>query len=157
MGRPAVSHGLTMATFTVRATEKQSLQWKRWAAAEGHISVGVWLAFAADRHLEAVRRAGKPIPLGWRQGRFDVTLAACTLNVRGMVSLPFGYYRGDDGRRDIRSSFFTLVYLPADKIVATLRSARQVKSLASELAGALLRGELPDPGPVVERHVRESV
>ena len=75
-----------------------------------------------------------------------------------MISLPFGYYRGDDGRqRDIRSSFFTLVYLPADKIVATLRSARQVKALASELAGALLRGELPDAGQVVGRHVRESV
>ncbi len=152
-----MSHRLTMVTFTVRATEKQSLQWKRWAAAEGHVSVGVWLAFAADRHLEAIRRAGKPIPLGWRQGRFDVALAAGAVNVRGMISLPFGYYRGDDGRSDIRSSFFTLVYLPAEKIIATLRSAKQVKALAAELAGALLRGELPDAGQVVGRHVRESV
>ena len=58
------------AAFTVRATEKQSLQWKRWAAAEGHISVGIWLAFAADRHMEAVRRAEQAHPLGWRQGHF---------------------------------------------------------------------------------------
>ncbi|MBW8877634.1 MAG: hypothetical protein JF614_21925, partial [Acidobacteria bacterium] len=53
--------------FTVRATEKQSIRWKRAADGEGHRAVGTWLAEAADRYLEAVARAGKLVPMGWRR------------------------------------------------------------------------------------------
>jgi hypothetical protein len=154
MGRPAVK----VATFTVAATAAQSARWKQSAHAEGHASVGTWLAEAADRHLEAVRRAGKPVPLGWRRGRFDVTLSTGQrVNVKGSVSQPFAFYRGPDDRYDRYNDLFTLIFLPADRIVASLRSAAQARALASELAAALLRGELPDAGQIVGRHVRESV
>jgi hypothetical protein len=44
-----------VATFTVRATEKQSIRWKQAADGEGHMEVGTWLAEAADRYLCADR------------------------------------------------------------------------------------------------------
>jgi hypothetical protein len=53
-----MSGGVKRASYTVRATEKQSLRWNRAAEAEGHRSVGTWLAEAADRHLDALQRAG---------------------------------------------------------------------------------------------------
>lgn len=149
---------MKVATFTVAATAAQSARWKQSAHAEGHASVGTWLAEAADRHLEAVRRAGKPVPLGWRRGRFDVTLSTGQrLNVKGSVSQPFAFYRGTDDRYDRYNDLFTLVYLSADRIIASLRSAAQARALASELAAALLRGQLPDAGQVIARHARESV
>jgi len=149
---------LTRVSYTVRATEKQALRWNRAAEGEGHRSVGTWLAEAADRHLDDVRRAGRPIPLGWRRGRYDVTLATGKLtNVLGMVSQPFAYFRGADDRQNYLSNYYTLVYLSTDKIIATLRTAKQVRALASELAAALLRGELLDAGTVVGRHLRECV
>jgi hypothetical protein len=96
--------------------------------------------------------------LGWRRGRFDVTLSTGQrTNVKGSVSQPFAFYRGPDDRYDRYNDLFTLVFLPADRIVASLRSAAQARALAAELAAALLRGELPDAGQVVGRHVRESV
>ncbi len=147
------------ASFTVRATEKQSLRWKRAADGEGLGSVGAWLAEAADRHMDGLLRAGKPIPLGWRRSKsFTARLVTGeAINVKGFVSQPFAYYRGTDARADRYNDFFTLVYLPTAGIVATLRSAKQCRALASELAPVLLRGELPHPGPIVERHVRDSV
>jgi hypothetical protein len=48
---------------------------ERAADAEGHRAVGTWIAEAADRHLDAVSRAGKPLPLAWRKGRFSVRLS----------------------------------------------------------------------------------
>jgi hypothetical protein len=49
------------------------------------------------------------------------------------------------------------VHLPGSHIIATLRSYRRCQALASELAPVLLRGDLPDSAPIVERHVRESL
>ena len=68
--------GLKVASFTVRATMAQSVAWKRASDAEGHASVGTWLAEAVDRHLEAVARSGRPLPLAWRHGRFRVSVVA---------------------------------------------------------------------------------
>ncbi len=79
------------------------------------------------------------------------------LNVNGMVSYPLAYFRGDDDRRDDRSCFFTLVHVPGAKVIATLRSSRQCRSLAAELVAAILRDELPNAGQVITRHTRESV
>ncbi len=56
---------------------------------------------------------------------------------------------------------FTLVYIPAGRIIATLRSAAQCRSLASDLARQWVRwgGQEPaeDPTPVIERHRLEAV
>ena len=151
------------ASFTVKATQKQAIAWKRRADSEGHRSVGTWIAEALDRHLDALQRAGRPIPLGWRR---SATFAARfvtgeTVTVRGCVSLPFGYYRGTDARADRYNDFYTLVYVPSGRIIATLRSAAQCRTLAAELARVWVRwgGREPgeDPGPVLERFRREDV
>lgn len=148
---------MKVASFTVRATEAQSIRWKRAADAEGFPSACAWLSEAADAYLKVRARAGRPLPLAWRRGRFSVVLMdGCEIPTSGMISPPFGIFQGSSHGPD-RNKVRTLVHLPTRKVVATLRSSRQCRSLAAELAPILLHGELPDPGPVVERHVRESV
>jgi len=45
----------------------------------------------------------------------------------------------------------------AGRPLPLLRSHAQARELASELAPLLLRNELPDPAPIIDRHQRESV
>ena len=151
------------ASFTVRATVEQSARWKRAAAGESHTSVGTWLAEAADRYLDGLKRSGRPVPLGWRRclsfsfqapGRGAIV-------VPGSVSHPFGYFRGTDAGADRHSNFFTLVYLPDGRIIATLRTAAQCRTLGADLARLWVKwgGEQPaeDPAPVLHRFQREDV
>lgn len=145
-----------MATFTVHATALQSARWKQAAEAEGHRSAGTWLAAAADAYLKVRARAGQPIALAWHLGAFTARMMdGREVQVRGMVSPPFGTYRGNSHGPD-GNKRRTLVHLPTGRVIATLRSSRQCRALAAELAPVLLRGELPELGPVVDRHVRES-
>ena len=51
---------------------------------------------------------------------------------------------------------YTLVHLPSAEIIATLRTSRQVRALASELAPTWLRDRDLAAG-IVDRHARESV
>lgn len=149
------------AAFTVRATEKQSVRWKRAAEAEGYPSAGAWLADAADRHLQAVARAGRPVPLAWaRFGRFNVRLVdGRELQVPGRVSHPFGIYRGtpEDGRGVKGCCRFVLVYIPTGRTVATLRHEAECKSLASSLASLWVRwdgsGPSEDPSAALRFHL----
>lgn len=153
---------LKVASFTVRATMAQSVRWKQAAEAEGHASVGTWLAEAVDAHLEARTRAGKPLPLFWSHGRFRVRLEDGTEpEMRGWIARPFGIFRGTDaGPRGRGSHAFALVYLPFGRIVASFRYARHCKSLASELARLWVRwgGKEPteDPAPLLQRFQREE-
>jgi hypothetical protein len=151
------------ASFTVRATERQSLRWKRAAGAEGHRAIGTWLAEAADRHLDAVQRAGRALPLAWRRGRFAVHLEGGeSVMLPGFVSPPFGAFRGTAEGRGYRAcGRFTLVYAPQGRILATFRTLGQCKGLASELARTWTRwgGKEPaeDPAPLLQRYQREDV
>ncbi len=148
---------MKVATFTVHGTAEQSVRWKRAAESEGHRSAGTWLAAAADAYLRVRARAGQPLPLAWHLGAFTARLMdGREIQVRGMVSPPFGLYRGTSHGPD-RNKLRTLVHVPTARVIATLRSSRQCRALAAELAPVLLRGELPALAPVVERHVRESV
>jgi hypothetical protein len=148
---------LKTASFHVRATPAQAAAWNRAAEAEGHRSAGTWLAAAADAYLKVRARAGHPLPLAWHLGSFTAHLMdGRELQVRGVVSPPFGVFRGTSHGPD-RNKLRTLVHLPSGRIIATLKSSRQCRALASELAPVILRGELPDPAPIVQRHVRESV
>jgi hypothetical protein len=74
---------------------------------------------------------------------------------RGVVSPPFGVFRGTSHGPN-RNKLRTLVHLPSGRIIATLKSSRQCRALAAELAPVLLRGELPDSGAIVERYRRED-
>jgi hypothetical protein len=146
-----------VATFTVHADVRQSARWKQAAEGEGFASVGAWLARAADAYLRARARAGLPVPLAWSKGVFSVRLMdGEKIRVTGMVSPPFAYFRGTSHGTD-RNKGRSLVHLASGRIIATLQRSAQARSLASDLAPVLLRGELPELSPVVERHVRESV
>jgi hypothetical protein len=147
-----------VASFTVRATLAQSERWKRAADAEGYPSAGAWLAEAADAYLKARARAGRPLPLAWRRfGLFRVLLMdGSEIEVPGVVSPPFGIFQGSaHGPHENKGR--TLVHLPSRRVIASLRTSRQCRTLAAEIAPALLRNELPDPAPLVERHVRDAV
>jgi hypothetical protein len=150
--------------FNVRASERQSARWKQAAEAHGHASVGTWLAEAADRHLDALQRAGRPLPLAWGKGRFRVRLEDGTeLEVRGWIARPFGLFHGTpEGPLGHGSThYYTLVYLPSLRLLATFRSAAHCKALASELARVWVRwgGQEPaeDPAPLLQRFQREDV
>jgi hypothetical protein len=148
---------LKTASFHVRATPAQAAVWNRAAEAEGHRSAGTWLAAAADAYLRVRAKAGHPLPLAWHHGQFAARLMdGRELQVRGVVSPPFGIFRGTSHGPD-RNKLRTLVHLPSGRIIATLKSSRQCRALAAEIAPVLLRGELPDPAPIVERHRREAL
>lgn len=147
---------LKVASFTVHASQEQSIRWKRAAEAEGFRSVGTWLARAADAYLKARARAGNPIPLSWRRGHFSVRLDDGELvPVKGSLSPPFAHYAGTGAGRALYDGTrqHTLVYLPESQIIATLRSYAQCKALASEMAPVILRS---DAAEIIERHRRDS-
>jgi hypothetical protein len=146
-----------VATYTVHADAQQSVRWNRAAQAEGFRSTGTWLAMAADAYLRVRAKAGQPLPLAWRNGaRFRVRLMdGREIEVHGPTSPPFGIFQGTSHGPD-GNHLRTLVHLPTCRVVATLKSSRQCRTLAAEIAPALLRGELPDLLPMVERHVRDA-
>jgi hypothetical protein len=149
------------ATFTVRADARQSARWKQASEGEGYPSVGGWLAAAADRHLQALARAGRPIPLAWHVGTFTVRLAGGELvPVKGYISPPFGCFSGTE--RDGPARYYgmrrhVLVYIASSRPIATLRSFRDCKLLASDLARAWVRGDgsepSTDPAPILKPYL----
>lgn len=143
--------------FNVRATMEQSRRWKMAADGEGCASVGAWLALAADAHLQHRIRAGRPLPLAWRVGRFVVELEdGSRITVPGFVSPPFGAFRGSvSGAAPEGCHRYTLVHLASARIIATFKTYKQCKALASELAPLLIRDEQASAS-VTERHVREQ-
>lgn len=143
------------ADFHLRATERQSIAWKRAADLAGYPSVGSWAADALDSHLKHQARQGKPLALHWRKGRFTVTLLdGSTVETWGVVSPPFAYYRGSAyGLNRLKAR--TLVSLSDGRIIASLRRARQCRELASELAVVWLRDEQA-AASIIARHTREA-
>lgn len=145
---------MKVASFTLRATMPQSIRWKVAAEGEGFASVGSWAGRALDAYLEARTRAGRPIPLSWCKGAFRVVLDGTEARVRGMVSPPFAYYQGDAEGPNRHNKPRTLVNLRTGQIIATLRTARQCRALAAELAPVFARDEVGTA--TVQRHISES-
>jgi len=156
-----------VAHFTIAASVEQSARWKQAAELMGHLSIGTWLAEAADSFMEARTSAASPgagtvppIALSWRRsGRFPVVLEnGEEIEVTGMVSPPFGIYHGHSGGPvDVGVTPYTLVYVPERRILATFRHADKARALASELAPTLWRGlPPPDPGGILERYRGEA-
>jgi hypothetical protein len=147
---------MKVASFTVGATAEQSRRWKMAAEADGHRAVGSWLAVAADLYLKVRARAGNPIPLAWHRGRFRVLLEGEEWEVQGHVSRPFAIYCGTAGALGYAGRHrHTLIHVISREVIATLRTAKQARSLAAELAPAWLRDRELAAG-IVERHQRES-
>jgi hypothetical protein len=146
-----------VASYTVHADARQSVAWNRAAEGEGFTSTGAWLAAAADAYLKARARAGMPIPLSWRKGRFRVELQGGGAELPGFVSMPFGAFRGTAAGRGVQACHrYTLVYIPAGRILATVRTYQQCKALAAELARLWVRGDGSEPSgnpaPVLPVH-----
>jgi len=154
---------MKVASFTVHATAQQSARWKQAAEHEGHRSAGSWLAVAADRYLDALQRAGRPLPLAWGWGNFRVLLEdGREPEVRGWIARPFGIFRGGPSGPGYQGCHrYALTYLPTCRIVATFRTAAHCRSLAAELARLWVRwgGSEPseDPAPLLQRFQREDV
>jgi hypothetical protein len=155
---------MKVASFTLKVTQRQSTVWKQHASAEGFHSVGAWAAQALDRYLDALKRAGRPLPLAWSKGRFRVTLEdGREPEVRGWIARPFGLFHGTQAGPIPHGSthYYTLAYLPTGRLLATFRTAAHCKALASELARVWVRwgGQEPaeDPAPLLQRFQREDV
>ncbi len=129
------------ASFVVRASMEQSIRWKKSAEGASHPSVGSWLAHAADAYLRQLAESGRPRPLAWRQGLFRVRLLdGETIPTRGMLSVPFGIFRGTvSGPGYYGCHVYSLVYVPTGRILATLTYMRDCKALAAELAALWVR------------------
>ena len=100
----------------------------------------------------------------WHGGRFRVHLEDGTEpEVRGWIARPFGLFHGTQAGPLPHGAhhLYTLVYLPSARPVATFRTARHCKALASELARTWVRwgGSEPaeDPAPLLQRFKREDV
>ena len=140
------------ASFVLHATALQSARWKQAAEAEGFASVGSWAALALDAYLKARARAGLPVPLAWHRGSFRVELESGPQAMPGFISPPFGAFRGTAagwGRRACHR--YTLVYVPSGRVLATVRTFAQCKTLAGELARQWFRSE-EGPAPIIDRH-----
>lgn len=157
---------MKVASFHVRATQAQSIRWKRAADAEGLASVGNWLARAADAHLELRARAGLPIPLAWCRGSVRAVLEdGNTYTLRGWIAPPFGLFRGSAAGPIPHGSthLYTLAYTPTGRLLGTFRTAGHCKALASDLARVWVRwdgagAEPPsqNPGGIVARYLSEA-
>jgi hypothetical protein len=158
-----LSTPLKTVSYTVRATDKQSLRWKRAASGPGHLAVGTWLAEAADAYLDGLHRAGQPVPLAWGKGRFKVELPdGAEVELSGWVAPPFGIFVGTAAGPSYPGRHrYTLAYVPAKRLLATLRTAQQCRILAADLARTWVRWNASepseDPAPVLDRHQREAL
>jgi hypothetical protein len=156
-----------LATFTVAASVEQGAAWKRAAELAGHLSIGTWLAEAADVHARPRPRAlpavptalvapsPSPISLSWRRGgRFPVVLEEDGQEVEreGIISPPFGIFRGHGGGRAWEGSkAYSLVYIPERRILGSFRFVGKARALAAELAPTLLHGAPAGPWRVSDR------
>ena len=144
-------------SFTVDADRERAELW-RVAAAERCMSVPSWLADTADAHLRELARSGRATPLSWHPGRFLVRLTdttrspwvAADVEVPGLISRPFGIYRGTTrGLGAPGSGQHTLAHLPTRRTIATLPLRKSCMALAAELAGLEIDWQETDPERVL--------
>jgi hypothetical protein len=144
-------------SFTVDANRERADVWRE-AAAERCMSVPSWLADTADAYLRELARTGRATPLSWHPGRFLVRLTdtsrspwvAADVEVPGLVSRPFGIYRGTTrGVGAPGSGTHTLAHLPTRRTIATLPLRKSCMALAAELAGLEIDWQETDPERVL--------
>jgi hypothetical protein len=145
-------------TYTVTARRDQAERWEAAASAGALRTVGSWLAETADAHLRERAQTGRSPALSWLQDRFRVLVTDTTarpevaheIEVRGMVSGPFGIFRGD-GRSvgEPGCSRFSLVHRPTRRIIVTLPLRKSCMALAAELAVLRIDWQEIDPEKVL--------
>ncbi|HEY2293073.1 MAG TPA: hypothetical protein VGM86_20400 [Thermoanaerobaculia bacterium] len=154
---PAPSRFDKAESYTVDANHVQADLWRE-AAAERCMSVPSWLADTADAHLRERARTGQATPLSWHSDRFLVRLTdtsrcpsvAADVEVPGLISRPFGIYRGTTrGLGEPGSGTHTLAHLPTRRTIATLPLRKSCMALAAELAGLEIDWQETDPERVL--------
>jgi len=147
----------TAESYTVKASREQVDQWGA-AAVERCMSVSSWLAHAADAYLRERARTGQAPPLSWHPGRFVVRLTdttrspwvAADVEAPGLVSRPFGIYRGTTRELGAPGSgMHTLAHLPTCRTICTLPLRKSCMALAAELAGLKIDWQETDPERVL--------
>ena len=64
--------------------------------------MGSWAACALDAYLKLRAKAGLPLPLIWRRGRFRVVFEdGADLEIPGWISRPFGHFHGTHTGEDL--------------------------------------------------------
>jgi hypothetical protein len=144
-------------SFTVDADRERADLWRE-AAAERCMSVPSWLADTADVHLRELARSGRATPLPWHPDRFLVRLTdttrspsvAADVEVQGLISRPFGIFRGTARGVDAPGSgTHTLTHLPTCRTIATLPLRKSCMALAAELARLEIDWQETDPERVL--------
>jgi len=144
-------------SYTVTARREQA---ERWEAAAGEVSlpVCVWLGETADTYLRELVRVGRAAPLTWLRDRFRVLVTDTTarpevareVEVAGMVSGPFGIFRGNGrGLGEPGCSLHSIVHRPTRRVVATLPLRKSCMALAAELAVLRIDWQEIDPETVL--------
>src|SRR5947209_10127878 len=144
-------------SYTVTARREQA---ERWEAAAGEVSlpVCVWLGETADTYLRELVRVGRAAPLTWLRDRFRVLVTDTTarpevareVEVAGMVSGPFGIFRGNGrGLGEPGCSLHSIVHRPTRRVVATLPLRKSCMALAAELAVLRIDWQEIDPEKVL--------
>ena len=113
------------------------------------------------RYVPSTRPSGEPDP-GSSRTTSTATPAATAADIRRCRQELQTFADGTPFKNVTRyNDFFTLVFIPQGRIIATLRSASQCRTLAAELARVWVRwgGEEPaeDPAPLLQRFQREDV
>jgi hypothetical protein len=144
-------------SFTVDASRERAELWRE-AAAERCMSVPSWLADTADAHLRERARSGRATPLPWHPDRFVVRLTdtsrspsvAADVEVPGLVSRPFGIFRGTTrGVGAPGSGAHTLAHIPTVRTIATLPLRKSCMALAAELVRLEIDWQETDPEKVL--------
>ncbi len=150
---------MTDRSYTVHSTPAQAERWETAAVAHGRMTVGSWLAQAADAYLEEMGKAGKRLPMVWTKGVFQARIydrlvwpwQYRDVEVQGKISGRFGIYQGDDRGQETRNNHVhSLVHLPTRRIVATLSHHRSCRAFAGELVYLWINWDQEDPETVVQ-------
>jgi hypothetical protein len=132
-------------TFTVPADNDQAGRWEAAAALEEQ-EVGSWLAGTADTYLKERARRGREPSLPWFRDYFRVVLSDGEYEIRGIVSGPFGIFRGDfQGLGEPGSGRHSLVHRPCRRIIEILPLRKACMALAAELSTLQVNWQESDP------------
>jgi hypothetical protein len=136
---------------------------EQWASAAAHLGnrpVSPWLAALARRRVYQLRWDLPPPRLRWRRRRFHTLVLAGerqirTVEVAGLISGPFGVYRGSP--KDLERAEWTLALTVSGKPLASVGRARDAMALARELAPLRIAWECADPARVMDGPDAEKV
>lgn len=146
MGWPPIE----TCTFTVEVNRDQAERWRDAAHLEER-SVESWLAHTANTYLKELVRTGRSRSLSWNSASFEVLLSSQAHKVQGLISGPFGIFRGSawGGVGEPGCGLYTLVHLPTGRVMKTLGLQKACMALAAELSVLKVNWKETDPETIL--------